>query len=228
MKKINYVFKIKKFLKNNTDKVSEELSLYLVSKILPYYKKNDKAHNVDHAYYVLKRSFNFAKTLNEKLDYNIITTLAIFHDVKYHISMEHHEELAANDLRNDNTLKKFFTLQQLKNMYKTLKYHDSKQNQKELDIYAKILRTADCDISLKTLLKRMHQFRLIYAKNMSLKEKIDDSYNYFFILFDKDGLSINKTCFYDKDFEKMLKKTKQFIKNKKYFIKYYKKVNGLK
>ena len=225
--RVDYVIKIKNLLKRNYYRVEESLALYLMSQILPYYKNNDKGHNVNHVYYVLKRSFWFANKIKQDLNYNIICALAFLHDAKYCESVDNHEKLAAQCLQNDGFLKKYFTQKQIEIMSNALIYHDTKQDS-SISIYAKILRTSDCNSDIKTLLKRLYEFRQKYRRDMNNEDKIKDAYGYFRFMYGKDGLEINKNCFYDKHFQKMLKAVNKFLSNEKLFIKFYKKVNHIK
>ncbi len=220
--------KIKRLFYKNRSKLNRDIIFYLQNKIVPSYRKNDKAHDLDHLHCVLKRSFSLAKQFGESLDYNIICILAVFHDSKYHISMENHEKLAGEVLQGDKFLAIYYSEQERFKIKKILVEHDSKVDNKAISIYAKILRTADCTDSLNVVLKRLYEFRKAYFSEMSTNEKIEDSYKYMRVLYGKNGLDINKHYFFEPKFDKMLKKAQFLISDKKQFVSLFKKINHIK
>ena len=228
MIKDKFYKKIKRFRSKYRDKLNDDILHYIDINILPNYLKNDNAHNLEHIYYVLKKSFHIANSIKEEIDYNIVYLLASSHDAEYHIDYATHEEIVANKFLNNPFWEKYFSQDTRNLIYKSLKFHDTKIDRQKLDIYSQILRTADCEVDINVLLNRMYNFRLYYFNQMTINEIIDDSYNYLIILFGEDGLNINKNCFYDKSFERIKQKSKNLIKNKNKFKKVFAKVNKIK
>ena len=65
-------------------KKSKELRDYIEKNIFPIYQKNDKAHDINHIYYVIRRSLIFAHQLDD-IDDDMVYTIAAFHDIGHHI-----------------------------------------------------------------------------------------------------------------------------------------------
>lgn len=88
--------------------IKSELKEYIENNIFPVYEKNDQGHNLEHISYVINRSIRFANTIPD-INYNIVYTVAAYHDIGHHINPKTHELVSAEMMYNDNRLKEFFT-----------------------------------------------------------------------------------------------------------------------
>ena len=87
--------------------INNELKEYIENNIFPIYNKNDQGHNLDHIRYVINRSFKFADTV-PGINYNIVYTVASYHDVGHHINPKKHELISAEMMYDDDKLRDFF------------------------------------------------------------------------------------------------------------------------
>ena len=84
--------------------INKELKNYIETKIFPIYELNDLGHNVDHIKYVIERSMMFASTI-ENINYDMVYTVAAYHDIGHHIDAKNHEKVSAEILLSDNNFK---------------------------------------------------------------------------------------------------------------------------
>ena len=210
-----------------SDKLDTKLSSYLNKNILPYYLLNDDAHNLNHAEYVISRSLHFADMYEGEINYNIVYTLAVYHDIAHYIDYKKHEQICAEKFFNDENLFPYFTITQRQEMREILLYHDTVQPIEKLNIYAKILRTADCDTDVQVVMQRLYNFRLRYYPLMTLGEMVEDSYKYFVVMYGERGLNINKNIIVDPSTERFKKEISILVKDKKIFTEYFIKINKI-
>ena len=88
-------------------KISNLLEEYIQNNIFPIYNKNDQGHNLEHIKYVINRSIKFADTV-PNINYNIVYTVAAYHDIGHHINPKQHELISAEIMYSDDKLKEFF------------------------------------------------------------------------------------------------------------------------
>lgn len=81
-------------------KINPSLKKYIESNIFPEYQKNDAGHNLSHIQYVITRSLNFTKEL-ENINYDMVYTVASYHDIGHHINPKKHEIISADILFQD-------------------------------------------------------------------------------------------------------------------------------
>ena len=84
--------------------VNLELKEYITKHIFPEYAKNDSGHQLSHIEYVVRRSFQFASSLND-INPNIVYAVAAYHDIGHHVDPKHHEIVSSKIFRNDTTFK---------------------------------------------------------------------------------------------------------------------------
>ena len=154
--------------------INKELKEYIEKNIFPEYNKNDKGHGIDHIAYVIGRSLKFASTV-EDIDYNMVYTIAAYHDIAHHIDAKHHEELGAKILLEDDNLKKFFSDEQIKIMSEAVYDHRSSLEGEPRSIYGKIVSSADRNVLVESPITRTYYWRLEHCPNDSLEEIIENS-----------------------------------------------------
>ena len=87
--------------------VKKELREYIEQVIFPEYQKNDKAHNIEHIAYVLKRCQELSFDMS--LDQNMLYIIAAYHDIGHHVDAKNHEKISAQIMRKDQKLSEFFS-----------------------------------------------------------------------------------------------------------------------
>ena len=89
--------------------INKKLKEYIENNIFSEYEKNDKGHNLEHIKYVINRSIKFADTIPD-IDYNIVYTVAAYHDIGHHIDPKKHELISAEIMYADDKLKEFLMM----------------------------------------------------------------------------------------------------------------------
>ena len=102
--------------------INNELKEYIEKYIFPEYSKNEQAHNIEHIKYVINRSFKFADTV-PNINYNIVYTIAAYHDIGHHIDSKKHELISGEIMSRDENLKKFFSNEELKIIKEAIEDH---------------------------------------------------------------------------------------------------------
>jgi len=207
-------------------KINEKLQVYIENNIFPSYKKNDLGHNLEHIKYVIERSLKFARTL-EKIDYDMVYTIAAYHDIGHYIDAKNHEKISAEILINDENLKKFFTDEQIKIMSEAVYDHRASMNGEPRSIYGKIVSSADRNTLIEGPLKRTYAYRKKHRPNASLEETIEESRQHIINKFGKKGYAKEKMYFDDLDYQKFLEDISALAENKQDFKSKYLEVNNL-
>jgi len=81
-------------------KLNQELVKYIHTKIIPMYKKHDRAHDEEHAKEVIDASFLIAHLVKQYIDLNILIASAALHDVGIRVNREKHHEHSARIIRH--------------------------------------------------------------------------------------------------------------------------------
>ena len=99
-------------------KINDELKQYIENTIFSSYKKNDLGHNLDHIKYVIDRSLKFASNLDD-INYDMVYVIAAYHDIGHFIDAKNHEKVSADMLLEDINLSKYFTEDEIQELFKS-------------------------------------------------------------------------------------------------------------
>ena len=206
--------------------INQELKKYIEENILPTYEKNDKGHNLEHINYVTNRSLKFADNIKD-INYDMVYTIASYHDIAHHIDAKNHEKLSSEILINDKNLKKFFDEEQIKIMAEAVYDHRASLETEPRSIYGKIISSADRNTNIDNILRRTYQYRIKHNPEYSLEEIIEESKQHIIDKFGHKGYAVEKMYFKDIEYEKFLNDVKTLTEDNDLFIKRYKEVNNL-
>ena len=206
--------------------INEDLKKYIEENVFPEYSKNEPAHNIEHIRYVIRRSFKFADTV-PNINYNMVYTIAAYHDIGHHIDSKRHEIISGEIMSKDENLKNFFSEQELIVIKEAIEDHRASSNHEPRSIYGKIVSTADRNNTVESCLRRS------YTYNKKLHPEYDDEKIFedcHFHLNDKFGENgYAKFFFKDEEYEKFLKDIRELLSDKKRFIETQKNyINNLK
>ena len=134
-------------------KVNEKLKQYIEKNILPEYQKNDEGHNLDHAMCVIRRSFVFANMVDE-INYDMVYTVAAYHDVAVHVDRENHEKLSGEILAQDKKLREFFRDEEIQIMKEAVEDHRASLEEEPRSVYGKIVSSADWNTRIEIVFIR--------------------------------------------------------------------------
>ena len=207
--------------------VNEDLKKYIEENIFSSYEKNDLGHNLDHIKYVINRSLKFADTIKD-INYNMVYTIAAYHDIGHYIDADNHEKVSAQMLLDDKNLRKFFSEDEINIMSDAVYDHRASMDGEPRTIYGKIVSSADRNTSLEVLIKRTYAYRLKHYPNFTLDEMIEDSRQHIINKFGKKGYATEKMYFEDLDYKKFLEDVISISNNTEEFRKKYLEINGIK
>ena len=131
---------------------SMTLQQYIEQNIIPRYDGFDKAHQRDHVAMVIRQSMELA----EKLDVNpdLVYVIAAYHDTGLCEGREHHHEVSARIIRADQTLRQWFTEEQIDIMADAAEDHRASSDHEPRTIYGRIVAEADRFIDADTIIRR--------------------------------------------------------------------------
>lgn len=206
--------------------INAKLKQYLEKNIFPVYSKNDSAHNLNHIKYVIDRSMKFASTI-ENINYDMVYTIAIYHDIGHYIDAKNHEKISSEILENDEKLKIYFTDEEIKIMAEAVFDHRASLEYEPRSIYGKIVSSADRNTSVDVTLKRTYFYRMKHNSNDTIDEVIEMSRQYIKNKYCNGGYAKNKMYFKDSDYEKYLKEISDLVEDNEKFRKRYILVNNI-
>ncbi|MBO6145935.1 MAG: HD domain-containing protein [Bacilli bacterium] len=207
-------------------KINTELKKYIEENIFPEYNKNESGHGIEHIKYVINRSLKFAVEV-DNIDYDMVYTIAAYHDIAHHIDAKHHEELGAKILIEDNNLRKFFTEDEIKTMSEAVYDHRASLEGEPRSVYGKIVSSADRNTSVDVPLKRTYSYRVEHNPRDTLDKIIEESRRHIIDKFGKKGYATEKMYFEDLDYKKFLEDISVLAENKVEFRRRFMEVNGL-
>jgi len=131
---------------------------YIETEILPRYEAFDKAHQRDHADYVIRQSLELAKHYD--VDMDMVYAIAAYHDTGLAVDRKTHHIESGKIVRNDRRLDEWFTPEQIETMAQAVEDHRASNKNEPRSIYGKIVAEADRQIDEMTILRRTIQFGL--------------------------------------------------------------------
>lgn len=206
--------------------INSELKKYIESVIFKEYDKNDYGHGINHIKYVIDRSFKFASTVPD-INYDMIYTIAAYHDIGHHIDAKNHEKVSAEILMGDDNLKKFFTDDEIKIMSEAVYDHRASMEGEPRSIYGKIVSSADRNVLVEIPLRRTYLYRKEHNPNDSLEKIMEESREHILNKFGKKGYATTKMYFEDLEYKKFLEDITALASDKERFRNKYLDVNGL-
>lgn len=192
-----------------------ELQKHIEKNVFPEYQKNEPAHGLDHINYVIDRSFKFAQTIPD-INYNIVYTVAAYHDIGHHIDPKKHEIESAKIMQKDNILKRFFSKEELKIIKEAIEDHRASSDHEPRSVYGKIVSTADRNNSVESCLFRSYSYGKRLHPEYSDDELFDSAYEHQKKKFGENGYA--KFFFKDDEYEKFLLEIRELLSDKEKFI----------
>ena len=136
--------------------VNTELREYIEQHIIPRYDGFDKAHQRDHVLMVIQQSLELAEKLGADAD--MVYTIAAYHDTGLCEGREHHHEVSARIIRADQTLRQWFTAEQISIMADAAEDHRASSGHEPRTVYGRIVAEADRFIDADTIILRTIQY----------------------------------------------------------------------
>lgn len=218
--KLEYEAMIEKY------KIKLELIKYIEQIVNYHYNLNDKGHGVEHAKYVINRSFEFAYQV-ESINLEMVYVIAAYNDVAHHIDAKNHETISAKMLMEDKKLKDFFTDEQIKIMSEAVEDHRSSMETEPRSIYGKIVSSADRNTSVEVTLKRCYSYNRRHFSELKESEIIEECRKFLLKKFGINGYARSKMFFDDKEYKKYLDDITDLALDSDKFAVEIKKVNEI-
>lgn len=128
------------------------LDVYIQQSILPQYDAFDGGHKRDHAETVIRESIKLARAYNA--DETMAYVIAAYHDLGLKFDREHHHIHSGEILMADETLRQWFTPDQLLTMRDAVEDHRASSKNPPRTIYGAIVAEADRQIDPLTVIHR--------------------------------------------------------------------------
>ena len=207
-------------------KISNALEEYIQNNIFPIYNKNDQGHNMEHIKYVINRSIKFADTIPD-IDYNIVYTVAAYHDIGHHIDPKKHELISAEIMYADDKLKEFFNDEERIIIKEAIEDHRASSNHEPRSIYGKIVSTADRNNTVEACLRRSYCYNKKLHPEFNDEQIFEDCHYHLNDKFGENGYA--KFYFKDEEYEKFLTDIRDILANKDRFVEIQRRyINELK
>jgi uncharacterized protein len=198
------------------NKINIVLLEHIEKNIFPLYKKNDEGHNLEHIKYVINRSIELARDI-EDIDYNMLYTIAAYHDIGHYIDRKNHEVLSAEIMRQDKALEDFFTKGEIKIMSDAIEDHRASLKDEPRNIYGKIVSSADREINIDTLIKRMYSYTKEHNPEYNIEQIIKRHFEHYKAKYGNNGYA--KSYIKDEDYEKFIRQSNLLLKDYAAFYK---------
>ncbi|MBR2165189.1 MAG: HD domain-containing protein [Paludibacteraceae bacterium] len=125
---------------------------YIEQSILPQYEAFDGGHRRDHAETVIAESLKLARTYGA--DETMAYVIAAYHDLGLRVDREKHHIHSGEILMADETLRQWFTHDQLLTMRDAVEDHRASGKKPPRTIYGAIVAEADRQIEPLTVIQR--------------------------------------------------------------------------
>lgn len=206
------------------EEINPKLIEYIETHIFPNYKKNEKAHQIEHIQYVIKRSLKLCEDL--KLNKEIAYTIAAYHDCGHYIDARNHEVVSAKIFYEDEWMKKYFTEEERIIIKEAIEDHRSSHHLEPRSVYGKVVSSADRNIDISVAIKRAYWYGIKYHPGYTFLEQIDRVYQYIYHRFYQNG---EETMYYkDEAYLKYVQEMSDLLNDKTAFIEFAKKIDYTK
>ena len=148
---------------------SLDLIEFVETQILPQYAQFDKAHNMEHATRVIRRSLDLARKIGANLD--MAYAIAAYHDLGLSGPRAIHHITSDKILIQDARLKRWFSKDQLQMMKEAVEDHRASASRTPRSIYGKIVAEADRDIDPETVIRRTIQYGLANYPELDMENQ---------------------------------------------------------
>lgn len=210
-------------MKKTTD-INPLLTEYAKSHILPQYESNESGHGIEHINYVLRRCFIFATQFDD-INYDMLYTIAIFHNIAHHIDKNNHETLSAEMFMEDDFIKSYFSDGDRIIIKEAIEDHRASATSAPRSDYGKIISSADRSTDLDEFLRRTHSYTMKHFSPENIDEIVDRAYGHSQNKYGSNGYA--KHYLKDEEYDDFLNKIRALLKDKEQFTKYYRQITGI-
>ena len=208
-------------------KIDERIKRHIEENVLPEYSKNEKAHNINHINYVIRRSFELITQNDLEVNLDMVYVIAAYHDIGHFLDPKKHEIVSAEMMTKDTKLKEFFNEEELLIIKEAIEDHRASADHEPRSIYGKIISSADRNNTVEQCLERS----FYYGKRLE-PEATDElrrrAFKHLNSKFGEGGYA--KFFLKDKEYEEFLRQIRAVLQDEEEFCKmqeeYIRKVEG--
>lgn len=164
------------------DRVNKELINYIEKNVFPVYEKDNSGHGMDHIEYVIRRSLKLANQF-DNINLDMVYAIAAYHDLGHHIDKDNHEILSAQMFCDNNIMEEFFTDEERIIIKEAIEDHRASLDGEPRSNYGKIISSADRNVDMDSILRRIHEYSEKHYSHYTLEEMIERDTNILGINF---------------------------------------------
>ena len=198
-------------------KINKNLKNYIENNVLSEYAKNESGHGIEHIKYVINRSFELVEENNLDVNYDMVYTIAAYHDIGHHIDSKNHEKISADMMFKDKNLEKYFSNEELIVIKEAIEDHRASSKKDPRSIYGKIVSSADRNNTIEDCLRRTYTYGKKLNPNATDEELFFRAYDVLVDKFGEEGYA--KFYFKDKQYEQFLKDLRKLLADKDNYVK---------
>lgn len=204
-------------MKEYLDKINPKLKNYIENKIFPEYSKNERAHDINHIYYVIRRCFELIKQNDLKVNFDMIFTIASYHDIGHFINPKEHEIISADMMYKDEKLKEYFSPEERLIIKEAIEDHRASAKSEPRSIYGKIVSSADRNNTVEQCLERSYYYGKRLEPNATEMELHKRAFYHLNKKFGENGYA--KFFLKDTEYERFLLEIRKILKDENEFCK---------
>ncbi|MDO5320945.1 MAG: HD domain-containing protein [Bacteroidia bacterium] len=144
---------------------SAEIFDWIENTILPRYDAFDKAHQRDHAKYVISTAIELSRHYD--VDTDMVAVAAACHDLGLSADRQTHHLESGRIIRNMPELRKWFSAGQIEMVAQAAEDHRASAKEPPRSIYGKIIAEADRQIIPEVVIRRTIQFGFKHYPELS-------------------------------------------------------------
>lgn len=156
-------------MKKDRIELPVELVAYIRQQIIPQYAHFDKAHQIDHVERVIEESLDLA--LLYKLNPAMVYVIAAYHDLGLSEGREFHHLVSGSILQADETLRQWFTKEQIVQMKEAVEDHRASNAHSPRSLFGRVVAEADRIIDPELTLRRTVQYGLTNYPEMNYEQQ---------------------------------------------------------
>ena len=159
-------------METDLNRINPKVRRYIGNEILPKYQAL-KGHTDTHISDVIKRSLKIAREL-EDINLDMVYVIASYHDLGRLVDNETHHLESGKMLRADETLKLFFTPEEIEIMAEAVEDHRASLKRDQRSIYGKIVSSADRSCDIDEILIRAYDYNKTLHPEFNEEQTIEN------------------------------------------------------
>ena len=151
--------------------IPQELRRYVEECVLPQYGQADSAHGIGHIRQVMVNSRELAEPL--EVEARLVYVAAAYHDLGVcRFGRKDHERTSAQLLREDLSLRQWFTPEEVEQMAQAVEDHRASSGREPRSLYGRIISEADRDIDPERIVRRCMEYGKAHFPEMDEQAQI--------------------------------------------------------